>query len=201
MSTLLVKEDVPLPLTLAVRELCDDEFFDFCAQNSEHHIERTAEGEIIILPGTGFKTGNRNAAITAQLYIWSVRDGRGIAANSRAIFRLPNTAMRSPDASWVARSRLAGFSEREKERFLPFCPEFVIELSSPSDRLPEVHKKMEEWMANGCQLGWLIHPPKREVYVYQPSGVEILREVREVRGEGPIEGFVLDLKLIWDPDR
>jgi Uma2 family endonuclease len=99
--------------------------------------------------------------------------------------------MRSPDAAWVARPRLAGFSQREKERFVPLCPEFVVELTSPSGRLPQVRKKMEEWMANGSQLGWLIHPPKREVHVYRQPGVEILHGVDELRGEGPVEGFVL----------
>lgn len=107
------------------------------------------------------------------------------------MFRLPSTAMRSPDGSWVARSRLAGFSEQDQERFLPLCPEFVVELTSPSDRLPEVRTKMEEWMANGCQLGWILHVSKREVHVYRESGVEILRGANEVRGEGPVEDFVL----------
>jgi Uma2 family endonuclease len=198
MTTLLIGEEAP-PVRLAPLELSDDQFFDFCAQNSEHHIERTAEGAVVIMPGTGAETGNRNASITAQLYLWSARDGRGVSFNSRAIFLLPNTAMRSPDACWVARSRLTGFTKREKERFLPLCPEFVIELTSPSDRFPQVRKKMEEWMANGCQLGWIIHPPKREVHVYRSGGVEALRGIGDVRGEGPVEGFVLDLKPIWDP--
>jgi Uma2 family endonuclease len=151
------------------------------------------------MPGTGAKTGNRNIELSMQLQLWTNRDGRGVAFDSSTMFRLPNHAMRSPDGGWVLRSRLQGLDERQKERFLPLCPDFAVELVSPSDRLPEVQEKMTEWIANGCRLGWILDPFQREVHVYRPGGVEVLRGVAEVRGEGPVEGFTLDLSRIWDP--
>jgi Uma2 family endonuclease len=108
--------------------------------------------------------------------------------------------MRSPDAAWVLRTRLAALPERDKERYLPLCPDFVAELTSPSDRLPEVREKMGEWIANGCQLGWILHPPLREAHIYRPAGVQIVRNPVDLRGEGPVQGFSLDLAGIWDPD-
>jgi Uma2 family endonuclease len=128
-----------------------------------------------------------------------VRDGRGIAYNSSTLFKLPNTAMREPDAAWVSRARLEGLTEEQKEKWLPLCPDFVIELTSPSDQPGEVQEKMREWMANGCRLGWILHPAKRESHVYRASGVQIHRGLTELPGEGPVEGFLLDLAPIWDP--
>ena len=199
MTTLLIKEEIPTPARLTVPELSDEEFFEFSRGNPDFRIERTAEGVVVIMAGTGGKTGSRNAALTAQLYTWAVRDGRGIAYDSSTLFKLPNTAMRLPDASWVSRARLESLDEDQKERWLPLCPDFVVELTSPSDQLSEVREKLEEWMANGCRLGWILHPPEREVHIYRWSGVEIHRGLAELRGEGPVEGFVLDLSAIWEP--
>jgi Uma2 family endonuclease len=151
------------------------------------------------MSGTGGKTGNRNARIGAQLVLWADKDKRGIAFDSSTMFLLPNTAMRSPDAAWVPRSRLEALSERDKERYLPLCPDFVVELTSHTDRLPQVKEKMAEWMANGCRLGWIIHPKSKEVHIYRPAGVEIVRGATEIRGDPPAEGFVLDLSTIWEP--
>jgi Uma2 family endonuclease len=107
--------------------------------------------------------------------------------------------MREPDAAWVSRARLEGLTEEQKEKWLPLCPDFVIELTSPSDQPGEVQEKMREWMANGCRLGWILHPAKRESHVYRASGVQIHRGLTELPGEGPVEGFLLDLAPIWDP--
>ena len=197
MTQLLVKEEASI--TLPFPDLSDDQFFDLCTSHPEYRIERTAEGRIVIMSGTGARTGSRNAELTAQLQVWARKDGRGIAFDSSTMFLLPNHAMRSPDAGWVLRSRLAAFPERQKERFLPLCPDFVVELTSPSDRLPDVQSKMEEWRANGCRLGWILHPPEREVHVYRSSGVEIVKGSTEFRGEEPVEGFMLELSAIWDP--
>ncbi|MBI3680179.1 MAG: Uma2 family endonuclease [Acidobacteria bacterium] len=179
--------------------MSDEQFFDFCARNPEYRIERTAEGRILVMSGTGGKTGNRNMELSFQLQAWSKQDGRGVAFDSSTLFRLPNTAMRSPDAAWVSRKRLATLSEREKEQYLPLCPEFVVELTSPSDRLPEVEEKMREWMANGCLLGWLLHAEARHAHVYRPGGVEVLKNPPVLQADEPLAGFALELKLIWDP--
>ena len=134
MTELLVNDEMALKLPFP--ELADDQFFDFCAAHSEYRIERTAEGKIVIMPGSGAKTGNRNIELSMQVQFWTKRDRRGVAFDSSTLFRLPSTAIRSPDAAWVERSRLAGFPESSKERLLPLCPDFLVELTSPSDRLP-----------------------------------------------------------------
>jgi Uma2 family endonuclease len=109
--------------------------------------------------------------------------------------------MRSPDAAWVSRSRLAGLSSEQRKRFLPLCPDFLVELVSPSDRLSAVQEKMSEWLENGCGLGWMLHPGPNAVYVYRPGReVEILSQPTHVTGEGPVAGFTLDLTAIWNPD-
>jgi Uma2 family endonuclease len=187
------------PANLILEDMTDDEFFEFCVRNQENRIERTAEGKVVIMPGTGGKTGNRNMRLSAQLSNWADADGRGAGFDSSTMFRLPNTAMRSPDGSWVPFPRLARLTPEQKEKFLPLCPDFVIELTSPSDRLPQVQEKMDEWMANGCQLGWILDTKTRQAHVYRASGVEILDNPTELRGEGPVAGFTLGLARIWDP--
>jgi len=178
--------------------LDDDAFWDFCVKNQDLRIEREPNGDIVIMPPTGFETGYRNSDIGFQLMAWAMRDGRGVAVDSNAEYYLPNGAARSPDASWVLRSRLTQFTKEEKEKFLHLCPDFVVELMSPSDRLPKAKSRMQEWIDNGAQLAWLIHPKKRTVYVYRRGEPEELIDAQSVAGEGPVAGFVLDLRRIWE---
>src|SRR5262249_4391081 len=154
------------------RPMTGDELFEFCSANAELQIERSADGEIIIMPPTGAETGRRNAEITAQLVTWAKRDGRGVAFDSSTGFLLPNGAERSPDAAWVARRRWDALTAEERERFAPLCPDFVLELRSPNDALEDMKTKMVEYMACGARLGWLIDPEERRVHVYRPSAQE-----------------------------
>ena len=182
----------------ADRPMNDEEFFEFCAKNENLRIEREANGEIVIMPPAGFETGYRNNEICRQLATWARGDGRGVALDSNTEYILPNGAARAPDASWVLRSRLAAFTRKQKERFLPLCPDFVVELTSPSDRLPKVKAKMREWMENGAAFSWLVDPKRRTVYVYrQGQEPEELVDVDHVVGEAPVAGFRLDLVEIW----
>ncbi len=175
-------------------------FYDFCRANADLRIERTAEGEIIVMPPTGWETGDRNSELTTQVRLWAKADGRGTATDSSAGFILPNGAERSPDAAWVRRERLAQLTAEQRRKFLPLCPDFAVELMSPSDKLPVVQAKMEEYIANGAQLGWLIDPDNRTVYVYRPDvPMETLENVLEVSGEPELPGFVLQLAEIWEP--
>jgi Uma2 family endonuclease len=186
---------------LPSRPMSDDEYFAFCVANSDLRIERTAEGEIEIMPPTGFETSSRNMDLGAQLQAWAKRDGRGIAADSNAEYILPSGAARSPDASWVLKSRLAKLTAEQKKKFLRLCPDFLVELRSPSDRLRDVQAKMREWIDNGAKLGWLIDPESRSVYIYRPGqSTERLVDPRRVEGEPPVEGFVLETADIWNPD-
>jgi len=178
---------------LTLEDMTNDEFFEFCARNQEYRIERSADGKGLIMSGTGGKTGNRNSRLTRQLDIWADQDGRGIAFDSSTLFLLPNGAMLPPDAAWVSRKRLAALTADQQEKYLPMCPEFVVELTSPSDRLKSVQEKMAEWMANGCQLGWILDPSRR-AHIYRPHGAESLDQPAGLTGEGPVDGFVLNLE-------
>lgn len=132
----------------------DDAFFEFCTGRKGFRIERTAEGRLVILPGTGGETGSRYASIAGQLWIWTKQNGLGASFDSSTMFRLPNSAIRSPDAPGCRNQKLSKLSPDQKKKFLPITPEFVIELTSPRDRLPQVEEKMLEWMTNGVQPGF-----------------------------------------------
>jgi Uma2 family endonuclease len=180
------------------RPMDDDAFFDFCARNRKMRIERESSGEIIIMPPAGGETSYRNSELITQLGAWSKRDGRGKAFDSNTEFFLPSGAAYGPDAAWVHNSRLAQFTKEEKRRFLYLCPDFIVELTSPTDRLSKVQAKMAHWMENGVLLGWLIDADQRTVYVYRPArDPERLIGVDYVDGEGPVEGFRLNLTDIW----
>ena len=180
--------------------LTEEQFAAFCAQNRDMRIELTAEGVLEIMPPAYSITGSQNADITMELGIWARRDGRGISFDSSAGFRLPNRAIRAPDASWVLRSRLAALSDEDKNRFIPICPDFAIELRSTTDRLSVVQAKMAEYLANGARLGWLIDPIARRVYVYRPNApVEVLDAPDTLSAEPELAGFALNLARIWEP--
>ena len=181
--------------------MTDDQFFGFCQVNRELRIERTSEGDIVIMLPAGSWSGHRDAVITMRLGNWAERDGTGLVFSFSAGFRLPNGATRSPDAAWVLKSRLEPFSIEEKEKFLPLCPDFVIELKSPTDRLADLKNKLVEYVDNGARLGWLLDPEARRVFVYRPGrAVEVLDHPESVSGDPELPGFVLDLKLIWEPE-
>lgn len=190
------------PLALHLRpavELNDEQLFPFCRLNQDLRIERTAAGDLEIMPPVGGGSSNRNAAITAQLWAWAREDGTGVVTDSSGGFILPNGAMRAPDAAWVRRSRLGTLTADQKERFLPLCPGFVIELRSPSDRLAGLREKLREYIDNGALLGWQIDTADRRVYVYRPHArVERLDQSDSLSGEPELPGFILDLKPIWD---
>ncbi len=180
-----------------VLELTDEQLYEFSQINRDLRIERNARGELIIMPPTGGETGERNAEITMQLRLWAKRDGTGATFDSSTGFRLPNGAVRSPDASWVRHSRLETLSAEDKKKFLPLCPDFVVELRSATDSLTVLQEKMQEYLENGAQLGWLIDPEQRRVYVYrQQSAVEEINDPETLSGNPTLSGFVLDLREI-----
>lgn len=180
------------------RKMTAEEFWDFCAQNQNINAELTKDGDVIIMPPTGFETSDRNAEIIFQLRSWTKKDKTGIATESNAGFVLPNGATRSPDAAWTSKTRIQTFSADELKKFLPLCPDFVVELRSASDKLKDLQEKMGEYVENGARLGWLIDPPNKRVHVYGANGeIEILDNAQKVSGEDVLEGFELDLTEIW----
>ncbi|MGE0679874.1 MAG: Uma2 family endonuclease [Candidatus Binatia bacterium] len=184
-----------------VVNMSHDEFFEFCQLNRKLRIERTAEGNLIIMPPAGGETGHQNILIATFLTNWALQDDTGVAFDSSTGFTLPNGATRSPDAAWVRRTRLASLTPAQKKKFLPLCPDFVIELRSPSDNLKTVQEKMQEYIANGAQLGFLLDPLERRVYLYRPGApVVCLENPTTVSGDPELSGFTLDLTRIWEED-
>ncbi len=178
--------------------LTDEQFYQLCQENENIKIERTNKGELIIMPPVGGETGNRNAGLTAQLWNWTINDKSGIAFDSSTGFKLPNGADRSPDASWVKLERWNELTSEQKQRFVPLCPDFVVELLSPSDSLKNTQEKMMEYRANEARLGWLINRKTRQVEIYRPGeDVLILDSPSTLSGEDVLPGFVLNLDLIW----
>lgn len=177
----------------------DKAYLDYCEAHPDLRIERTAEGEIVIVPPAGYESDYRGNKVSTQLDRWAEKDGRGTASGPTAQFFLPDGSALSPDAAWTSNELLSKASREEKKRFPYLCPEFVIEVLSPSDRLGKAKEKMELWIANGAQLAWLIDADAQTVYVYQPNQpVETRKGVAKLAGRGPVKGFVLQLRAIWE---
>ena len=176
----------------------DDEYWAFCQANPDLRVERTAEGEIIIVPPAGGESDYRSSEVHGELRQWAMRDGSGKAFGSSVQFLLPDGSGLSPDAAWVSNESLNTLSKQERKKFLRLSPEFVVEVRSPSDNLDEAKTKMQHWIANGVQLAWLIDGDAQTVYVYRKGRpMRSRRGMSELAGEGPVQGFVLKLATIW----
>lgn len=179
--------------------LDDDEFFEFCRQNSDLRIERSSKGDIIIMPPTGGETGTQNFDLIVKFGAWAEKDGTGNGFDSSTGFTLDNGAVRSPDLACVRNERWEKLTKEQRRKFPPLTPDFVVELLSESESLAMVQEKMEEYIANGAQLGWLIDPFEKRVYVYRPEmPVLELDNPQTVSGEPLLKGFVLDVRSLWD---
>ncbi|HEY0459374.1 MAG TPA: Uma2 family endonuclease [Pyrinomonadaceae bacterium] len=180
------------------RKMTAEEFWVFCARNRKLRAELTKDGDVIIMPPTGFETSDKNLEILLQLGNWAKRDKSGRVTESNGGFILKNGAVYAPGAAWTSKAQLEKFSAGELKKFLPLCPDFVIELRSESDTLKDLQAKMAEYIENGARLGWLIDPKEKRVHVYRPtSEAEILDNPKSVSGEDVLVGFVLDLTEIW----
>jgi Uma2 family endonuclease len=192
-------EIIPIVLQLQPAiALTEDQFYEFCQLNRDFRIERNTVGELIIMPPTGSETDECNFNLVGQLWVWTKQDGTGVGFGSSGGFTLPNGAVRSPDAAWIKRTRWEAIPVELRKKFAPICPEFVIELRSGSDRLQILQDKMQEYIDNGTQLGWLIDRKQRRVFIYRPNiAVEELDNPKTLYGELLLPGFVLDLSQIW----
>jgi Uma2 family endonuclease len=177
--------------------LTDTAFAELCQANPELKFERSAQGQLIIMPPTGGESGRRNADITADLVFWNRQTQLGYAFDSSTCFRLPNGGDRSPDAAWIAASRWQALAPEEREKFPPIAPDFVIELRSATDNLTSLRTKMREYQASGVRLGWLINPQDRQVEIYRIGAeVDILQSPTQLSCEEVLSGFVLNLAQI-----
>ncbi|MEG4518964.1 Uma2 family endonuclease [Microcoleus sp. AT9b-C5] len=198
-QTISLTENIPLKLQMSPAiDMTDEQFFAFCQQNRDYRIERNATGEITIMPPTGSETGNRNFDLIVQLGIWTRQNGTGIGFDSSAGFTLPNGAMKSSDAAWIKLEKWQTLTPEQQQKFAPICPDFIIELRSPSDNLQPLKDKLQEYINNGVSLGWLIDRKNRKVYIYRPnSEVECLDNPATLSGESILPEFVLQLSTIW----
>jgi Uma2 family endonuclease len=179
-------------------KLTDEQFFQLCQENDNIRLERTEAGELIIMSPAGGETSSSNAGLTAQLWIWNEQNKLGKVFDSSGGFKLPNGANKSPDAAWVKLERWKALTPEQQKKFPPLCPDFVVELLSPSDSLKETQDKMKEYRDNGALLGLLINRKNRQVEIYRPGAeVEVLDNPTQVSGESVLPCFVLNLGSIW----
>jgi Uma2 family endonuclease len=178
--------------------MSDEDLIRFCAANDIARVERDVDGEILVMSPAGTRTGRRNAAIISALDTWAQGDGRGYVFDSSTGFTLPDGSMRSPDAAWVEAGRWDVLTKTEQNRFSPLCPDFLIELRSPTDGLSALEAKMERWIANGAKVAWLIDPESRVVLMYRPGcQPEVQHNPSSTQGTGIIAGFELSMARIW----
>lgn len=198
MFTAVLEIPAPLPRNLALDPpLSDEEFESLCAKTESAFLERTKEGTILVNAPAGSSSSSGNSEIGRQLGNWWIQHRRGRVYDSSAGFFLPDGSMLNPDASHITAEQLKGLTRQDRAHFLHLAPAFVVELRSPSDRLPALQRKMESWIANGVQIGWLVDPEARQVHVYQSGTTPRIESGQSVAGSGPVEGFVLDLEEVW----
>lgn len=185
-----------------LKKLTEEEFERFCYDNKDMRIELTKEGDLIVMPPTGGETGIRNFSLITQFGIWVEADGTGYGFDSSTLFTLPNGAKRSPDLSWVKKERWEALPKEERKKFSAICPDFVVELRSETDSLKTLQEKMKEYIENGTQLGWLIDPIKKKVYVYCLNvEAEELDNPETISGEPLLKGFALNMRKIWEQNK
>lgn len=188
-----------LTLNLDTVNLTDDQFYELCRRNQNFRFERTQTGELIVMPRVGGESGRREADFILDLGIWNRQTGLGFVFSSSTVFKLPNGANRSPDAAWIQRGRWEALTPTQRRKFPPIAPDFVIELRSATDHLPDLQNKMQEYLDNGVQLGWLFNPQDQQVEIYRVSyPVEVLNLPVAISGEGILPGLMLKLDRFSD---
>lgn len=186
--------------TIPIPEGVDLTAFIFAISNANEgiRIEQYEPGFLTLMPPAGFSTSDRNFSIAKQLGNWNDVHKRGRCADSNTLFKLPNGKLLGPDAAWISHERLAGLTDEELDRFIARIPEFVVELLSPSDRRPQVRRKMESWIEAGAELGWMIDPADKSVEIYRRGqAVQHIQNTAKLIADGPVAGFTLKLSEIW----
>lgn len=172
--------------------LTSETFYQLCLANPEIPMERSPQGELIIMSPVGGESGNREANLIFKVSVWNEKSKLGFVFSSSTIFKLPRGGDRSPDVAWVSSEKWYNLTEEEKRKFPPICPDFVIELRSQSDRLKLLQAKMQEYLNSGLRLGWLINPQDKEVEIYQPEKpVKIIKMPCVLLGQNVLPDFEL----------
>ena len=189
---------IPIIIPSALK-VTQEQFVKLASANRDVRLERTATGELIVMPPTGGNTGKRNVEIVFQLQAWNRQTKLGVVFDSSTAFQLPNSANRSPDAAWISQERWNALTPEQQETFPPLCPNFVIELRSKSDNMKPLRQKMQEYLEQGVRLGWLIDSKNKLIEIYRHNqAVEVLHSPTRLSGEGVLPGFVLDLPIVFE---
>ena len=176
--------------------MTDEEFYLFCQNNTDYKFEREPDGKISTMPNTGGKTGNINLKLGTRVEVWNEKSGNGLTFDSSTAFKLPDDSIRSPDIAWIRNARWNALSDRQQEQFPPICPDFIIELLSPTDSLKATKAKVQNaWIGNGCRLAWLIDPKTQTTHIFRENGEIQLVEGfdKTLSGENVLPGFFLEL--------
>jgi Uma2 family endonuclease len=201
MSYVTITEEFGWPFKLNVQrtKLTEEQFIVLCQENPELRLELSAQGTLIILPPVGSEGGWRSGEVFGALGTWAKQDQTGLSFDSSAGFTLPDGAIRSPHASWIPRERWTALPKAQREKFAPICPDFVAEVRSQSDKLPDLLDKMQEYIDNGARLGWLLDPLDQRAYLYRPGqSVEMLENPEVLSGESILPGFVFQIRELWE---
>jgi Uma2 family endonuclease len=195
----LALDQTGLPIRIRTDHcLTDEELARFCAENEPLHVERDVNGELVVMSPTWTELGEVESRASGFLFIWTLADGRGKYYGSSSGFTLPDTSMRSADAAWLSLERWGALSEKQRGGYARVCPEFIIEVRSATDRLPDLRAKMTSWIENGAELGWFIDPLRRVVEIYRPGeAAEMHENPSSVQGTGCISGFCLVMERVW----
>jgi Uma2 family endonuclease len=190
---------LPLPIVLRpLSPLTDDELIAFSRKNEPYRIEKNAKGELEIMTPVGYDGGRHEIFVARELDYWAEENGKGEASGPNTGFNLPDGSTLSPDASWISKAQLRKFTREQRKRFLPICPEFLVEVRSESDNLTTLQAKMEIWIANGAKLAWLIDPYARTITVYRPQvQPEVLEKPDSIEASEPVAGFRLTTSRLW----
>ena len=191
-----------IPLSSRYFNLSEEDFFSFCQEMSEYHIERKSDGTILIMEPSGSESGHFDMIIGSEVHNWTQKEKNGKAFGSSAGFTLPNKSVRSPDASWIELERWKSLPKEDRKKFAHISPDFVVEVRSESDRLEDLKEKMEEYIQNDVRLGWLIDPTEQKVWIYRADGSveEISSFDIPLSGEDVLIGFQMRISDFWSPD-
>lgn len=192
--TPMLEDGLAINLDAILKDVSDEKFFANCRRNPQLRIEMAKDRSILFRPSSGAETSSRKFDLIVDFGVWAEKDGTGIGFESNALFVLPDGAKRSPDMAWIKLDRWNSLPAEERKSFPHICPDFVVELRSPTDSLKTLKEKMVEYIENGAQLGWLIDPKQKKLYVYRPDmEVSELDNPASISGEPLLKGFTLDL--------
>ncbi|MBW4541993.1 MAG: Uma2 family endonuclease [Myxacorys chilensis ATA2-1-KO14] len=189
----------PLTLNLRTVHFTDEQFYQLCISNPDLQVERSRQGELILMSPVGGSSGNREMELGGELYIWNRQTKLGKVFSSSTIFKLPGGGDRSPDAAWVELSRWNALTPEQRAKFPPIAPDFVLELRSRTDSLELLRLKMQEYLDSGVRLGWLFNLQDQQVEIYrQGEATEVRSLPTELSGEAVLPGFVLQVERFED---